>query len=507
LRPRLRACHDLSVVRSTHASLALALACGCGEGAATPPREPSSEIAVAPPLTRPDTPPDGAMLLQTPPDGAVAVDTPPPVAPSAALAMPPVGHLTGPGHLEHAFEVLAGLEDGHRHDDVRVLQYGDSHTASDLGVAVFRHALQVRFGEGGRGFVPLGRPWKTFGGDGLHTGMDAEFEPSRVKYAKGSFTGEGGCYGLLGVGIETEHANAKAWTEVSAPASHIELAYAAQPQGGSFDVIIDGSQAGRVATRGAEAKGGFFAFDVTDAPHRVEVRAVGDGDVRIYGMNLDRPSAGVVVDALGINGAQFSTPLRWGEACFAEQVRHVSPDLVVLAYGTNEALEPGLTDAQLERQMVDLLGRVARAQPTASCMILGPPDLARRQRAEKPEKPGKTRKADRTDASSKGADGWTTWPRVTEIVAVEKRVAEAAGCAFYDQMEAMGGAGSMAQWASEADPRGGRDRVHLRRTGYAQLATSFATDLTHAYDEWRAQKGLAPAGVTSASPPTARPGR
>jgi lysophospholipase L1-like esterase len=489
LRPILCACHDLLTVRSCHALLVLSLACGCGEGAATPAREPSSEIAVAPPVTRPDTPPDGATSLQPPLDGAVPTDAP--ALPVAAVPMSPVGHLTGAGHLEHAFEVLASLEDGHRHDDARILQYGDSHTASDLGVAAFRHALQARFGEGGRGFVPLGRPWKTFGGDGLHTGMDAEFEPTKVKYVKGAFNGEGGCYGLLGVGIETDHANAKAWTEVAAPASHVEIAYASQPQGGSFDVFIDGTHAGRVSTRAGEAKAGFFAFDVADAPHRVEVRAVGDGDVRIFGMNLDRPSAGVVVDALGINGAQFTTPLRWGEACFAEQVRHVSPDLVILAYGTNEALEPGLTDAQFERAVVDLLGRVARAQPSASCLLLGPPDLARRQRGEKADK---AEKADKREKGPKVSDDWKTWPRVTEIIAGEKRVAEAAGCAFYDQMEAMGGAGSMAQWASEADPRGGRDRVHLRRTGYAQVATEFATDLMHAYDEWRAQKGLAPAG-------------
>ena len=50
---------------------------------------------------------------------------------------------------------------------------------------------------------------------------------------------------------------------------------------------------------------------------------------------------------------------------------------MVLAYGTNEALEPSLTDAQYERKLVDLLGRVARATPTASCLLLGPPDLAR----------------------------------------------------------------------------------------------------------------------------------
>ena len=104
------------------------------------------------------------------------------------------------------------------------------------------------------------------------------------------------------------------------------MAYGQGPRGGSFDVLIDGSRAGRIASRASAPGGGFFAFDVADGPHHVEVRTVGDGEVTIYGMNLDRREAGVVVDALGINGAQIFTPLRWGEGCFAEQIRHVSPD-------------------------------------------------------------------------------------------------------------------------------------------------------------------------------------
>jgi hypothetical protein len=71
-------------------------------------------------------------------------------------------------------------------------------------------------------------------------------------------------------------------------------------------------------------------------------------------------------------------------------------------------------------------------------------------------------------------------------------VAEAAGCGFYDQIDAMGGPGSIVAWAAEPEPRAGRDRIHLTRTGYAQLATTFAGDLMRAYDEWRAEKGLPP---------------
>jgi lysophospholipase L1-like esterase len=304
--------------------------------------------------------------------------------------------------------------------------------------------------------------------------MTKEFEPEKVRFRDGHFIGDG-CYGLLGVGIGATKAAARAWTEVAPRFTHAEFAFWEEPHGGSFDVFVDGSKAGRIATRAAQPGSGFFAFDLPDAPHEMEIRTVGDGDVRVFGMTLDRAQAGVVVDALGINGAQIFTLLRENEEHFAEQLRHRAANLVILAYGTNEALEPGLTDADYERNLVELLGRIARAAPSASCLLLGPPDLARH---------------------TKGKDDWKEWPRVLEIVAAQRRVAEAAGCAFYDQLEAMGGPGSIIAWAAEPEPRAFRDRVHLTRSGYAEVATSFATDLMHGYDEWRAQKGLAPTNAS-----------
>ncbi|HEY1691896.1 MAG TPA: GDSL-type esterase/lipase family protein [Polyangiaceae bacterium] len=465
--------------RATVASIALVLGCGQGK-TAVPPREPTGEIAVAPAVVHEAPAAEGTADAQSP----ATADAAPPGAPTP-LSTTPVGHVEGPQRLARFFEALARLDDGRAHDDVRVLQYGDSHTASDLGVAVLRKDLQARFGDGGRGFVSIGKPWKSYVQDGIHGGMTKEFEPLKVKFHKDkTFTGIDGCYGLLGIGITASSPNGRAWTEIGARASRIELDYGQDPHGGSFDVFIDGARAGRVSTRASTPGSGFFPFDVPDAPHRVELRTVGDGDVRVFGMTLDRPQAGVVVDALGINGAQIFTPLRWNEAHFTEQLRHAAPDLVIAAYGTNEALEPGLTDAEYERKLVDFLGRVARATPTASCLLLGPPDMARH---------------------TKGQDDWKTWPRVREIVAVERKVAEAAGCGFFDQQEAMGGPGSIVAWAVEPESRAGRDRIHLTRTGYAFMANAFAGDLLHAYDEWRAEKGLPPTSApkTLATPDVA----
>src|ERR1019366_8828989 len=115
------------------------------------------------------------------------------------------------------------------------------------------------------------------------------------------------------------------------------------------------------------------------------------------------------VDGLGIVGAQIPLPLRWQEAHFSEQVAHRNPRLVILAYGTNEAVDTTLTDAEYERDLKELLGRVARAAPGASWLLLGPPDLARQ---------------------NEDTGEWLTVPRILEIVAMQRRIATASGCAF-----------------------------------------------------------------------------
>jgi len=460
-----------SIAVQTRCIFALvSLVCGCGEGAATPVRGPAPS-ATATPREMPSAAPlsEGTAEHQNAGPAASAVVS------SGSTAS--VGHLLGGGRLAHVFETLAALEDGHAHDDVRVLQYGDSHTASDMGVSAFRRVLQARFGDGGRGFVAVGRPWSTYSLDGVHTGMEGVFASTKPTGHRSSPLPAAleGRYGLLGIGIAAGKQRSRAWSDVAAPASRVELAYAQEPAGGSFDVFVDGTRTVHVSTQSPDTKSGWSAFDVPDAPHRIEVRTAGDGDVVLYGMSLDRSQAGVVVDTLGINGAQVFTPLRWSEDHFTEQLRHAAPDLVVLAYGTNESMQPGLTDANYERAIVDMLGRVARAAPTASCLLLGPPDMAQHD---------------------KGRNAWYTWPRIGEVIAVQKRVADAAGCAFFDQREAMGGPGSIIRWASEPEPRANFDRVHLRRSGYTQVGTAFATDLMRAYDEWRAERGLPPTNAS-----------
>ena len=395
----------------------------------------------------------------------------------AGPATTKVGALDNPSGLARFFDALAKLDDGAAQEDVRVLQFGDSHTAADLETGTARRVLQARFGDGGRGFVALGRPWRTYLQDGLHApGMTREWSPEHGKLDHGHFVGDG-CYGLGGVCLVTARRDARAWSEIESPASRIEVDYFEQPSGGSFDLIVDGHDLATVKTQAKTAESAFKSVDVPDGPHKIEVRARGDGEVRLFGVSLDRAKVGLVLDALGINGARASTTLQWNESHMVEQIRHMAPQLVVLAYGTNESADEEPLD-RIERQLVDALGRIARAAPSASCMLLGPPDRAIPDPSAGP--------------SRDGGVVWVTSPRIQEIIEVERRVAGAAGCAFYDQLAAMGGPGTVAAWAELDPPRARRDRTHLAREGYALLGNAFASDLLTAYASWRADKGLLP---------------
>ncbi len=404
------------------------------------------------------------------------------VAPATA-----VGALENPAALRSLYEAFQKLEDGTASDDARIVQFGDSHTAADLETGTIRRGLVARFGDGGRGYVQLGKPWKSYIQEGVRTGM-ADFSAARNTKKEKLYPGSEGHLGLGGGAIGTTKRGARAWADLSARASALELSYLEQPVGGSFELFVDGARVARVATKAPTFTSAFRHVDVPDGPHHVEVRAVGDGDVRVFGLALDEKANGVTYDALGINGARATTLLSWNEGHTSEQLRKRAPTLVILAYGTNESGDDATREAY-ERHVVDALGRVMRAVPSAACLLMGPPDRA-------------------IEGATK--DSWVTSPRLLEIIESQRRIAKAARCGFYDQLGAMGGEGTIANWALEDPPRAQKDRVHLARDGYAQLGATFVADLLRGYAQFRIEKGLPPSRalakpVPSASAPEVAP--
>lgn len=445
----------------TCAAVSIAFASACGDSA---PYAASKTTPVRPTVSFPRVARPAAA-----PTASIVVPLVPAPAASVAAADATIAPARAPAPIERApalrrfFEALGTLEEGVASEDVRVMQLGDSHTAADWYTGVVRRLLQSRFGDGGRGFVAIGKPWKGYVQDGVRVGMSREWLPEHARLVGGRLVGDGH-YGLSGVAVQSAKRGGSAWVDVQ-DAERIELAYLAQPSGGAFDLFVDGTEVVRVATKAAARGVRFRGLDVEPGAHHIEVHSLGHGKVRLFGAALDRKSKGVVLDAFGRDGARAAGLLHWNAEHFSALLKWRKPALVVLAFGTNECGDKDIPTATYERDLAELVGRIVRATPAAACLLLGPPDYVQY-----------------------GIEGPMQHPRLAEIMAAQRRVAEAAQCAFYDQVAAMGGPGSIAQWAQAQPPRARKDGVHLSREGYAQLGSMFVDEVQRAYGAFKADR-------------------
>ena len=296
-----------------------------------------------------------------------------------------------------------------------------------------------------------------------------------------------GRYGLAGAAVEATKREASAWVEVAAPSRPSRLRTSKAPRGGSFDLFVDGARTAHVATRAAATASAFRVLPLALGPHhsRPAPRRWSRAPLR---RRLRRRRGRGSCSTRSASTARASPrSSRGSETHLQEQLRHRAPALVVFAYGTNEA-DDDRPIADYEAAVGEVLARVGRAVPDSACLLVGPPDRA-----------------------VKSSDGWITPPRLFEVIAAQQRAAAAGGCAYYDQLSAMGGPGTMAAMGRRRTTRaGGRIACILHAVAYAILGQTLAGDLLRGYQGFRADRGqVADPGerLASATPSRSSSGR
>src|SRR5690606_32093868 len=118
--------------------------------------------------------------------------------------------------------------------------------------------------------------------------------------------------------------------------SRFELWYLKQPQGGKFQIKVDGRVDRVVDTQAAEPVSGWELIELEDGAHEFEVRAIGGGAARGFGVVLERDVPGVVWDGLALIGS-FTQRLDYQEPeHIAEQIKHRDNDMLVFLLGGND---------------------------------------------------------------------------------------------------------------------------------------------------------------------------
>jgi lysophospholipase L1-like esterase len=337
----------------------------------------------------------------------------------------------------------------------RIVHYGDSHVAADILTGALRRQFQLWFGDAGAGFVLPGRPWQGYSRTGVTSQTSAGWQIDGLTQASLSADGR---LGLAGVSLSTKATGE--WICLTAAGSYFDIYVLKQPGGGSISVLLDEVEHMRNVSlaSGASESARIEVVAETGSVHTIEIRTTSAGLARIFGIAIEFNKAGVIYDALGINGARASRPLRWDWKVLAGSLERRDPDLVVVAYGSNEVSDPDLDLEEYRASFTTLLKKFHTSAPRASILVIGPPDRAVRT-----------------------GHRWKTSARMPALIEAQRQAAFEAGAAFYNLFKAMGGSGSIQQWATQPQALAQPDRVHLTTAGYRLVADWLYAELMSGY--------------------------
>lgn len=334
----------------------------------------------------------------------------------------------------------------------RVAHYGDSTIAADGITSTLRRTMQQRFGDAGHGFILVSE------GDMHYMHHDVKHRSSDdwgVFPVQRESLGEEGWYGYGGVqsrGRAGAHAAFGTVEEgpIGRKVSRFEIFFQKHRWGAKLRARVDRDEPRMISTRSKEDADGWATLEVPDGEHALYLSVRGGGIAHVYGVALERDVPGVVYDSLGLVGARARRLLNFDAEHIERQMAHRDPDLLVLAFGGNEAGDPVLDEERYKKEITAVVQRM-RGDSGRACLLFAPLDQGERNERGR----------------------IVTIETLPTIVKLQREVAFQQGCAFFDTFQAMGGERSMWRWYRQRPRLATGDFRHATPAGYEAVGTMF----------------------------------
>jgi hypothetical protein len=355
--------------------------------------------------------------------------------------------------LASFYEALARLERGSLKQPLRIGVHGDSNLTKDGLTGELRRVLQGRYGDAGHGFVAAVKAWGWYRHQDVQQGNDAWWRVLAISAPRTPDLG----YGISGIAAVCHSPGGRTWVSTSEegdPVGHqvskIGVFYRNQPDGGRFQVQIDGETCDEVTTTSDTVAAGHRIYQVPDGPHRIDLLTTSGGEVRILGVSLERDRPGVVVDSFGVGGAYFQALTLDDHELSRQMAGKMEHSLVVYWLGANRHFSKSYS-----RDVKVVVEERRKARPDLPVLIVSPPD-------------------------SHG-EGAQSDPGSASITQQMREAAQENGCAFWPMRDAQGGEG-----ASWRFIRAGLavDKQHLSPEGSALMARVLLHELWKGYQRY-----------------------
>lgn len=160
------------------------------------------------------------------------------------------------------------------------------------------------------------------------------------------------------------------------------------------------------------------------------------GKFTLYGFELINSGAKFLYHAAGVNGASVKTFLSSNN--FYPQLKLISPQIVIVSLGTNDAYNPNYSSQDFSKNLKELVENIKETLPSSVVILTTPGDHL----------------VDRTKPN----------PHLLDVHKQIIAIANEFDCGVWDFHSVMGGEGSIEKWFEMglAAP----DKLHLNRKGY-----------------------------------------
>ena len=203
---------------------------------------------------------------------------------------------------------------------------------------------------------------------------------------------------------------------------------------------------------------------------------------------------GISWSNLGVIGTELSDFAARDDAVLRAELKAYDPQLIVLAFGTNEGARKSLDAAAYQQLMRDQLRRLKRLDPGAAILVFGPPD-SNTTRPDIPEDgvhdlnfacapltpAERAAYPDRVAARDPALARWYPPPNLEVVREAQRRAAAAEGVAFWDWNARMGGPCTAHRLSRPAVQQMRGDHVHFTNDGGDWIGGLITDDLMAAY--------------------------
>lgn len=345
------------------------------------------------------------------------------------------------------------LEQGESSLPVSILQIGDSHTQAGFNTARTRTRLQGCFGDAGLGLIAPLR-------------LSGTNEPTDYQITSPNRWVASRCIERL-----PEEAPGVTGMALATPDNHVQFQITAKEE--PFNRIRIFHHAEAPLLHAPDSLSGEFFCPMDDTEESTLI-ALNESVTTLslegklvdphyahpafYGFSLENGNRGILYHGMGINGNTFTAMNRNPQ--ILRQAALLTPQLLVLALGTNDSYGRNFSSAELDAQIEHTLKLCENYLPGVPILLMTPIECSTRLRGRAP----------RPNPNSE---------KVRDAII---RAAEHHALPYWDFWQIAGGEGAIARW--DQTGLSNSDRIHLTREGYQLQGELLARALLKLYRDY-----------------------